>query len=526
MAGVRRVDKLFRCEALACRFTTEYKFNFTRHLETCPILQSIQETEASGADSDVSHSGRDSGLFVSSELDEDAGDRTSEDEACASDDDDAHGFHDDGSDSDEGGRGAVGGIGSEGGDTDSGDDESSTSSDSETTSGSDYDISADESEEESDVYAYAAISSPGDWFPFPSKEVAMLYLWDMSGDAVPRRKIDALLQIIGSPSFDPKKLQNIRSAATLRSYKKYFPVCPTTTVSKEILRTRKKDGKEVRKKIGMEILSVKTYVEMMFSNPLRRKFIMTGLNPIDHRSTRVSEFNQTPFAQSTLRWSTLTSLRKDGEDIKVGSFYEWGDAWVVRICDFLYENGVYDKARAWMKKRDALSTDRLHWRKSLKAAIKDGRSTATIKSKLTAAELACDTWQQGRGDAIARQWPVAAARVVWYGRVGKTKELFRLRTGRGRARLEEDTGIVQLLDENLKPKAVTVSRDKHGDADYYCVAAATSAPALRTARSRGRNPLGRSVAAGLDYKLPTVVPLEQVNAHACHTTQHNLKKRT
>ena len=102
-------------------------------------------------------------------------------------------------------------------------------------------------------------------------------------------------------------------------------------------------------------MNLKSVIERMFGNPTRSKFLRQGLEDLDYKTERVTEFNQTPYAKNLWQYSRLMSTTKDGVQLRMGDFIKTHREYVFRISGFKHEEGHWRGTKKQYNMRTALS---------------------------------------------------------------------------------------------------------------------------------------------------------------------------
>jgi hypothetical protein len=105
----------------------------------------------------------------------------------------------------------------------------------------------------------------------------------------------------------------------------------------------------------LEIVKLKSVIERMFSNPTRSRFLRQGLEDLDLKTERVTEFNQTPYAKNMWQYSRSMSTTKEKVQLRVGDFIHTHRDYVFRISGFKHEEGQWDGTAEKYKTRTTLS---------------------------------------------------------------------------------------------------------------------------------------------------------------------------
>ena len=184
---------------------------------------------------------------------------------------------------------------------------------------------------------------------FESRSALLLVIFALRGNQS-QQDIDALLEMVLDPGFDPRDLKELTGRDIMRLCDKHLPLIPLTQVTCAKTRTTKTQvavadrpgrSKTVKQKkttpVKVQSMGLIHMISRFLNNPVMIETLAPGqgLDPINLATDQVQRFNQTPVARRFNEFSggKLLKTRSNGFDIRIGGFVYLNDGRIGQLLE-------------------------------------------------------------------------------------------------------------------------------------------------------------------------------------------------
>ena len=172
---------------------------------------------------------------------------------------------------------------------------------------------------------------------FDSRSEMLMALFVLQGKLSSQTEIDALLEMVRDPGFDPRELKGLTGRDILRRCDKFLPLipltqspCTKTRITKTQVAVAERPGRSktvTQKKTTQVAVQSRGLIHLLYrflNNPVMFGTLTPGqgLDPVNLATHQVQRFNQTPVARRFNEFGghKLLKTRSNGFDIRTGDF--------------------------------------------------------------------------------------------------------------------------------------------------------------------------------------------------------------